>query len=137
MDDEDLVRETLTGLLESLGFEVTGTEDGEQAVDAWRAALAEGAPYACVVLDLTVTGAMGGLLALRTLLALDPTVRAIVSSGYSEDPVMGEPAAYGFTDVLSKPYTLSELTSVLGRVVPPSPHASGHPPDPQKVGVLP
>lgn len=137
MDDEDLVRETLTRLLESLGFEVTGTEDGEQAVDAWRAALAEGAPYACVVLDLTVPGGVGGLLALRSLLALDPTVRAIVSSGYSEDPVMSEPAAYGFTDVLSKPYTLSELASVLGRVVPHPPHASGHPPGPPKVGVLP
>ncbi|MDP2309123.1 MAG: GAF domain-containing protein [Pseudomonadota bacterium] len=119
MDDEDVVREMLTLLLEELGFEVTATEDGDQAIDAWRRALAARDPYDCVVMDLTVPGGMGGLPALRGILAIDPTARGIVSSGYSEDPVMSDHAAYGFTAVLTKPYTLAELTRVMRAVLQP------------------
>jgi PAS domain S-box-containing protein len=118
MDDEEIVRSTLGMLLQALGYQVTETEDGDQAIDAWRRAMAEGDPYACVIMDLTVPGGMGGLPAIREILAIDPAARGIVSSGYSENPVMSDYSTYGFTDVLTKPYTLGEIAEVLGRVVP-------------------
>jgi DNA-binding NarL/FixJ family response regulator len=67
-------------------------------------------------MDLTIPGGMGGLEALRELLALDSGARAIVSSGYSSDPVMADPGAYGFAGVIPKPYCLADLERILGQV---------------------
>jgi CheY-like chemotaxis protein len=68
-------------------------------------------------MDLTIRGGMGGQEAVAILRSMDPTVRAIVSSGYSHDPVMAEYRNYGFVGVLSKPYQIEELSEVLQRVL--------------------
>ncbi|MES2642865.1 MAG: PAS domain S-box protein [Myxococcota bacterium] len=119
MDDDPAVRSTIADLLGALGYHVALTADGTEAVEAWRRALDSAAPFHCALLDLTVPGGMGGLRTLRALRAVDPAVRAIVSSGYSEDPVMANFVRHGFVDVLRKPYTMREVSAVLARVVGP------------------
>jgi signal transduction histidine kinase/ActR/RegA family two-component response regulator len=117
MDDEEAVRRLVTRLLEPLGYEVVEVRDGEDAVARYTEAQGAGHPFAAVLMDLTIPGAMGGLDALGRLRQLDPNVVAIVSSGYSNDPVMARWAENGFRAVLAKPYVASELRDTLRRVL--------------------
>ncbi|MGD9310780.1 MAG: PAS domain S-box protein, partial [Desulfosarcina sp.] len=116
MDDEDFIRELASMMLQKMGFEVTLAEDGQQAVALYREALDAGSPFDAVILDLTVPGGMGGKETMRQLSAVDPRVRAIVSSGYSNDPVMANYADYGFRAAVRKPYLVQEMSQVLDEV---------------------
>lgn len=119
MDDEGPVREVLGRMLVELGFEVAESSDGAEALALYGEALAEGRPFAAVILDLTVPGGLGGKETLAALLELDPQVRAIVSSGYADGPVMADYQRYGFRGVLAKPFQISELSSTLEEVLEP------------------
>jgi DNA-binding NarL/FixJ family response regulator len=76
-------------------------------------------------MDLTIRGGMGGREAITILRSLDPEVKAIVSSGYSSDPVMAQFRSYGFAGVVSKPYNTEELSDVLRNVLAEAPGGSG------------
>ena len=117
MDDDESVLRLLRRILERLGHDVELVPDGGAALDAYRGALASPNPFAAVVMDLTIAGGMGGRETLRKLIEIDPSVRAIVSSGYSNDPIMSDWAAAGFSGVLPKPYRLEDVTRVLGEVL--------------------
>jgi signal transduction histidine kinase/ActR/RegA family two-component response regulator len=114
MDDEPAVRGVIADLLRALGHEAVVAEDGERALAAWRRARQDGRPFDVVILDLTVPGRMGGRQVVLEMRAVDPDVRALVSSGYSDDPVLSSPGEYGFAGVLKKPYTLDEVARALG-----------------------
>ena len=115
MDDEDIVIVVGSEMLAELGYEVAIARDGAAAVALFAEARGAGKPFACVVLDLTIPGGMGGKDAIGLIRELDPTVWAIVSSGYSNDPVMAEFMGYGFNAVVSKPYKVDELGRALQR----------------------
>jgi two-component system cell cycle sensor histidine kinase/response regulator CckA len=113
MDDEEMVRDVARSFVETLGFHGTAVADGSAAVDAYVAAMKEGTRFDAVLLDLTVPGSMGGKEAVAKLLEADPEATVIVSSGYSQDPVMAEHRKYGFSGVIAKPYRIAELGQVL------------------------
>lgn len=113
MDDDLFVREVAQELLETLDYKAVVTENGEEAVREYRTALEAGAPFAAVILDLVVPVGMGGKECIKKLHEIDPNVKAIVSSGYSNDPVIANYREYGFSGVLPKPYQIQELSSVL------------------------
>jgi CheY-like chemotaxis protein len=117
MDDEEAVRELAAILLGDLGYTVEMAVDGEEAVARYRDAMAAGEPFAAVILDLTIRGAMGGIETIAVLRALDPGVRAVVCSGYSADPVMAQYREYGFCAVVVKPYDVGELAEAVARAV--------------------
>jgi signal transduction histidine kinase/ActR/RegA family two-component response regulator len=116
MDDEQPIRQLAGRMLQRLGCTVFEAADGVEAVALYEEQRRAGNPPDVVVMDLTVPGGMGGLEALRRLRSLNPQVRAVVSSGYSNDPVLASPRDHGFLGVLSKPYTLEDLQRVLGEV---------------------
>jgi len=117
MDDEDAIRTLANELLASLGYEVETAEQGAQAIDIFKSARALGKPFDVVIMDLTVPGGMGGREAVSELLRMDPDVKAIVSSGYSNDPIMADYRRYGFSGVVTKPYGAEELIEELHRVL--------------------
>jgi len=117
MDDEETIREMARFLLGRLGFEVEVAGDGRDAVREYQRAREAGRPYDLVIMDLTVPGGMGGQEALAELRRIDPAVKAIVSSGYSSDPVLANFRQYGFRGVVAKPYQLDDLTRVLREVL--------------------
>lgn len=113
MDDEESVREVVGRILEHVGWEVEFACDGAEAIERYVAARDSGRSFDAVIMDLTVPGGMGGKEAITRLKSIDPQVKAIVSSGYSNDPVMSDYAGYGFNGVISKPYRIEELIKVL------------------------
>ena len=117
MDDDDLIIDLAGELLSSLGYQVALAKDGAEAVTIYRNAKRQGRPFDLVILDLTVPGGMGGKKTLNELLAVDPHVRAIASSGYSDDPVMSDPVRFGFNGVLPKPYDVKQLSRVVHAVL--------------------
>ncbi len=117
MDDEEMIRKLAGTIIRQAGFEVELAGDGAEAVARFRRAAEAGRPFDAVILDLTVPGGMGGKDAIRQLRRIEPDVRAIVSSGYSEDPVLSRYREHGFRGVVVKPYTIQELRETLRRVL--------------------
>ncbi len=117
MDDEEMLRNFVGELLDLLGYDVNFAADGQETLDAYCRARQEGTPFDCVLMDLTIPGGMGGREAIQKLLEIDPSVKAVVSSGYSDDPVMADFKNYGFCGVVAKPYDAEQLSEVLHRVI--------------------
>ena len=106
-----------SNILMKLGCKVGLANNGEEAIKLFTLARKIKKPFYAVVLDLTVIGCMGCKDTAEKLLAIDPTIRLIVSSGYSEDQVMAGPGAYGFVASVPKPYKKEEMAEVVGRVL--------------------
>lgn len=113
MDDKIEVREAAGEMLSHIGYEVEFAKDGSEALKHYKRAKMEGEPFDMVIMDLTIPGGMGGKEAIEKLLLYDPGVKAIVSSGYSSDPILEKYKKYGFKGVLPKPYEMGKLSDVL------------------------
>jgi PAS domain S-box-containing protein len=109
MDDEQSILAIGSKSLGDIGCTVTTAGEGGEAADLFRTAFRDGKPFDVVVLDLTVPGGKGGRQALDEMKNVDPSVRAVATSGYSDDPVMSDPCVYGFTAKLAKPYLMEDL----------------------------
>jgi len=121
LDDEELILEMVVESLVEWGYEVTGVADGPAAVTAFRQAKKNGTRFGFLLTDLTLPGEKGGLAVWEQLRRLDPDLKAAASSGYSEDPVMADPSAWGLEGFLPKPYSREQLGAFISRVFPLSP----------------
>jgi PAS domain S-box-containing protein len=109
LDDEPMVLETIGEMLEALGHSAGLAESGETVIKMYEEALEAGEPYDLLILDLTVPGGVGGEETLKTLKSRHPDVKAFVSSGYSNNPIMANHERFGFVGVIAKPYHLDQL----------------------------
>jgi signal transduction histidine kinase/sensor domain CHASE-containing protein/CheY-like chemotaxis protein len=117
MDDEEIIREVAGEILVHLGYKVEFCGDGAAAIAKYRMAYTTGDPFTAVLLDLTIPGGMGGKETMKHLLEIDPDARGIVSSGYSNDPILSHYGEYGFSGVVLKPYDMGELGRTLQEVL--------------------
>jgi len=117
MDDEETIRNVTEKILMELGYDVSCASDGAETIMLYRDAARIGRPFDAVIMDLTIPGGMGGKDAIQQLLEIDPQVTAIVSSGYSNDPIMSDFEKYGFRGVATKPYRIEKLSWVLHDVL--------------------
>lgn len=117
MDDEEAIRDLATEMLNHLGYKADVSKDGDEAIKLYREALISGQPFDAVIMDLTIPAGMGGKEAITKLLEIDPHIKAIVSSGYSNDPIMSDYTKYGFKGVIAKPYKLQEMSEVLNNII--------------------
>jgi len=116
MDDEEVVRDVAGEMLKHMGYTVEFAKDGIGAIDLYIKARSSGRPFDVVIMDLTIPGGMGGKEAIKRLREIDPSVKAVVSSGYSNDPIMADFRSYGFSGIVAKPYKIEELGRVLDTV---------------------
>lgn len=117
MDDEEMIRNLAGNILTRLGYEPAFARHGDEAIDLYRQALSANNPFDAVILDLTVKGGRGGKETIQELVAIDPDVRGIVSSGYANDPGVTNYRDYGFCAVVAKPYRIKEISDQLERVL--------------------
>jgi CheY-like chemotaxis protein len=113
MDDEEMIRNLSSELLSLLGYQVHTCCSGEEAIDMYKIAQEIDTPFYAVIMDLTIPGRMGGKEAAQAILDIDREARLIVSSGYSNDPVMAEYTKYGFIAAISKPYTVDKMIKTM------------------------
>ena len=117
VDDEEAIRALVEFTLERLGYEVAQAESALEGLNLYQQALDSGKRFDAVILDLTLPGGMGGKEALKKLIEIDPTVNAIVSSGYAMDSTMARYQDFGFRGVIAKPYEASELGRIVHEVI--------------------
>ena len=117
MDDEEMVRNIAKEILTHLGHEVTLATHGKEAVQLYHDAMESGRSFDLVILDLTIPGGIGGKEVIREILGIDPKAQVVVSSGYSNDPVMADFKAYGFCGALVKPFQIQDLNKVINQAL--------------------
>ncbi len=117
MDDECFIRDVLGRFFTHFGYEVGYAKDGGEALALYKVARDEGRPYHLVIMDLVIPGGMGGREAIGRLLEIDPQAKVVVSSGYSNDPIMADYRRYGFCEAVAKPYRNEELQTVVQRLL--------------------
>ncbi|MFO8184478.1 MAG: PAS domain S-box protein [Candidatus Aegiribacteria sp.] len=117
MDDQRMVRETAGAILTELGYHVDCVSEGSRAVEMYMQGRENSNPYDAVILDLTIPAGMGGTETIQELLRIDPDVKAIVSSGYSNSSIMSDYASYGFSGVMTKPYSIDQVANLLSSIL--------------------
>ena len=113
MDDEKIICDLATALLKHLGCEVDSAADGLEAIKKFQSAKGIGKPFDVIIMDLTIPNGQGGRETIKQLRQLDREVKVVVSSGYSDDPIMADHQAYGFNAVMPKPYSFDKLQQVV------------------------
>ncbi len=117
MDDDDLVLKVCSAMLKQIGFQTVTAVEGNEALELYKKASEFGEPFDLVILDITIHGGMGGKEAIMHLKSYDPHIRAVVSSGYSNDELMSEYKSYGFSGVIAKPYKFEELKKAIEKIL--------------------
>jgi len=117
MDDEAAMHHLIARILARLGFEVTRSAHGVEAVNLYRLGMESGRPFAAVILDLMIPGGLNGKEALDQIRELDPTVKAVVCSGLTDNPVVTNYREYGFAAALTKPFDMNDMAEVLNRLL--------------------
>lgn len=117
MDDEQIIVDVTQEVLKFLEYDVMFAENGSDAIDLYKREKEAGVPFDVVILDLSIPNGMGGREAIQKLREYDPAVKAIISSGYSSDPVVLDFKGYGFSGVLSKPYKINDVKMILDQLL--------------------
>jgi PAS domain S-box-containing protein len=117
MDDDEMIRDLAASILTHLGYKVTTCADGDEAIELFKASNVSGAPYLACFVDLTIPGGLGGKEVARQILSAYPNACLVVSSGYSNDPIMSNFEKFGFRGAIAKPYSMHEFEKVLGAVL--------------------
>jgi two-component system cell cycle sensor histidine kinase/response regulator CckA len=117
MDDEDMIRKIAGSMLMRLGYDTEITQEGSEAINIYQQAMDSEYPFDAVILDLNVKAGLGGLDTIKELKAMDPPVKAIISSGLSNDPVMICFKEHGFQGVLPKPYKMKDIEDELQKLL--------------------
>lgn len=119
IDDEQILLDVTSSMLIHLGYEVATAQSHKDALNLYGKAKESGQPFSLIIIDLTMRGDEDGKTAINRWLTIHPEVRAVISSGYSHDPVIEEYWKYGFAGAIAKPYTLHELEKTLAKIVVP------------------
>jgi CheY-like chemotaxis protein len=117
MDDEIMIGEITCQMLAFLGYDAMHVMDGKAAIQAYKQHLEQGNAFAAVIMDLTIPGGMGGREAVGEILAIDPQARILVSSGYSNDPIMTHFSDYGFCGLIEKPFDMLTIQKAIEAVL--------------------
>jgi CheY-like chemotaxis protein len=113
LEDDPTVQRFVMKMLTQLGMEVKIEDDGSKIIDAYLESLTKDQPFDLIIMDLTIPGGLGGKETIKKIKEINPAVKAIVSSGYSTDPIMAKYQDFGFVGVLKKPYLINDMKFLL------------------------
>jgi signal transduction histidine kinase/ActR/RegA family two-component response regulator len=117
LDDDPEVSEVVQSMLRNLGYEVELSSKSGDAIARYSEAKKSGRPFTAVILDLTMPGDRGGKEVIKDLRKIDPDIKAVVSSGYSDDAVLANFSKYGFRAALVKPFKTRHLGEALHKAI--------------------
>lgn len=117
MDDDVLLKEMVKEMLDLLGYESEFAKDGDEAIEMYKEAIESEKPFDAAILDITIPGGMGGKEAIKMLQEINPEIKAVVFSGYSDDEVLANFSEYGFKGMMPKPFDVYDLGKVLNDVL--------------------
>ncbi len=117
MDDEDMVLDVCKHMIRTMGYSVSTVKNGQELIDIYKKAITAGKPFDIVIMDLTIRGGMGGIEAIKFLKQIDKNIKAVASSGYSNDPIFVKYKEYGFCAFVTKPYKFEELKKVIDKLL--------------------
>jgi CheY-like chemotaxis protein len=117
MDDEQVILDVTLEVLTFLGYDAAFARDGAAAIEIFSKERTGGRPFDLVILDLTVPDGMGGKEAFEKLRKADPSVKVVISSGFTEDPMMTDYAKHGLAGILAKPYRISDIKALLEKMI--------------------
>jgi len=117
VDDEEIILDVSREVLRFLGYDAAFAREGGAAIELYKQGRESGQPFDLVIIDLTIPEGLGGEETIERLRSYDPDVKAVVSSGYTNDPVMQEFAKYGFSGRLTKPYRINEMKALLESMI--------------------
>jgi CheY-like chemotaxis protein len=117
MDDEQIIRDVTHEILQFLNYEVMSAREGIEAVDLYKKEKMAGHPFDMVILDLSIPHGLGGKETIDLLRNFDPAVKAVISSGFTDDPIVKDFSHYGFSERLTKPYNIHEMKNLLEKVI--------------------
>jgi len=118
MDDEEGIRDVAGKILEHLNCDAELAANGEEAMALFQKARESGRPFDLLILDLSIPGGMSGLDTMKQLQGIDPDVKAVLSTGYSDDPIVEDFRQLGFLGIMPKPYRIDDIREILTRLVP-------------------
>ncbi|HEY4745171.1 MAG TPA: response regulator, partial [Desulfuromonadaceae bacterium] len=108
VDDEETIRGIGREMLKELGFDVVTANDGREAIEMYKSR----SDIAFVILDLTMPH-VDGEQCFRELRVVNPDIRVIMSSGFSEQEVTQKFVGKGLAGFIQKPYKLSILRDAI------------------------
>jgi DNA-binding NtrC family response regulator len=117
MDDEKIIRDIAEQIIHNIGYDAILAQHGIEAIELFKRERQLGGRFEAVILDLTVKGGMGGRETLKKLIEIDPDIKAIITSGYTNDPVIAKYRDYGFLGAITKPYKANDLKELLEKVL--------------------
>jgi len=117
VDDEEIIIDVSREVLKFLGYEAVFAKEGGEALRLYKQEKEAGQPFDLVIVDLTIPEGMGGRETIEKLREYDSGVKAVVSSGYANDPAVQDYANFGFADRLTKPYRINEMKAVLEKFI--------------------
>jgi len=117
VDDEDIILDVSREVFQFLGYDAAFAKEGTSAIEQYKREKEAGRPFDIVIIDLTISEGMGGRETIEKLKEYDPDVKAVVSSGYANDPVVQEYSRYGFSGKLTKPYRINEMKAMLEAMI--------------------
>ena len=117
MDDDAMIRDAAKQSLEMLGYDVLLAGYGREAIEIYVDFTANKRVIDIIIMDLTIPDALSGKECIAELLQIDPQVKAVVVSGYSNDPVMAHYQDYGFVGSIAKPFELAELDELIKNIL--------------------
>ena len=117
MDDEKSIRDIYKKILTILGYQISLASNGEEAINLCRTLANEGGNFSVAVLDLTIPGGKGGKETIKELKKIDPNIKSIAVSGYTNDPILIKHKEYGFDAVVTKPFKVHDLSSIIQKLV--------------------
>lgn len=117
VDTEEMLLGIAGRMLVHLGHECVCAKSSREALDLYKHLWKTGSPVDGVIVDLTLPGGMGGKETAAAIFDINSEARIIVSSGYSNDPVMVDFDEYGFCAAIAKPFDMDELAEVIETVL--------------------